>query len=258
LIRLPLVVSEPALQGGGCRCPLRKRSSPCVSEFWPSALCPADAQCHSESDCRAGMAKNPFGKNASRRRHRVSSPVQPPNRKHHLCMAKQILYLVLVTLVPALELRASIPYGILGNEKLGITPGMMSWPGVVLVCVIANIILGWAIFLGLGPVFRWLTRFTWFSRFLGPLLERTQRRLKPYVDRYGGLGVAVFIGIPLPGSGVYTGALGAFLLGVEKRKFWMANVLGVLIAAVIVTAVTLTLKAGMQLPWLDWIVKKAG
>ena len=173
-------------------------------------------------------------------------------------MLKQVFYLTLVTLVPALELRASIPYGILGNEKLGITPGMMSWPVVVLVCIIANIILGWGVFWGLGPLFRWLDRFAWFARYLEPLLERTRRRLKPYVDRYGELGVAVFIGVPLPGSGVYTGALGAFLLGVDKRKFVVANVLGVVIAAAIVTGITLTLKAGTQLPWLDWIVKKAG
>ena len=173
-------------------------------------------------------------------------------------MARQILYLFLVTLVPALELRASIPYGILGNEKLGITPGMMAWPSVVLVCVATNIVLGWVIFVALGPVFHLLSKSAWFSRFIDPLLERTQRRLKPYVDKYGGLGVALFIGIPLPGSGVYTGALGAFLLGIDKRRFWGANVLGVVIAAAIVTAVTLTLKAGMQLPWLDWIVKKAG
>ncbi len=173
-------------------------------------------------------------------------------------MLKQVFFLTLVTLIPALELRASIPYGILGNEKLGITPGMMSWPVVVSICVIANIILGWAVFWVLGPCFKWLNRFSWFSRCLSPVLDRTRGRLKPYVDRYGTLGVAVFIGVPLPGSGVYTGALGAFLLGVDRRKFALANVLGVLIAATVVTGVTFTLKAGMQLPWLDWIVKTAG
>ncbi|NOY82101.1 MAG: small multi-drug export protein [Kiritimatiellaeota bacterium] len=172
-------------------------------------------------------------------------------------MLKQVFFLTVVTLIPALELRASIPYGVLGNEKLGITPGMMSWPVVVLVCVVANIVLGWGVFWVLGPCFNRLDRFAWFSRCFRPILDRTRARLKPYVDRYGTLGVAVFIGVPLPGSGVYTGALGAFLLGVDRRKFAVANVLGVLIAAMVVTGVTLTLKAGMQLPWLDWIVKTA-
>ncbi len=173
-------------------------------------------------------------------------------------MLRQILYLVLVTLIPALELRASIPYGVLGNQKLGITPGMMPWPVVVLVCILANIALGWTVFAVLGPLVAWLDRFSWFARYGRPWLDRTHRKLKPYVDKYGELGVAVFIGIPLPGSGVYTGAMGAFLLGLDRRKFAVANVLGVLIAAAIVTAVTLAVKAGMNLQWLHWIIKTSG
>jgi uncharacterized membrane protein len=168
-------------------------------------------------------------------------------------MLKQTLILVLITLVPALELRASIPYGILGKESWGITPGLMSWPAVVTVCALANILLGWAVFWILAPIMTWLERFAWFRQVLEPVIERTRRRLRPYVDRYGELGVAVFIGIPLPGSGVYTGAFGAFLLGLDRRKFAVANVLGVLIAATAVTAVTLLLRAGVQAPWLDWI-----
>ena len=170
-------------------------------------------------------------------------------------MLRQIFYLVLVTLIPALELRASIPYGILGNEHFGITPGLMSWPVVAGVCTAANIVLGWGVFWVLAPILHWLERFVWFSSTIEPILVRTQRKLKPYVDRYGELGVAVFIGIPLPGSGVYTGAVGAFLLGLDRRKFAIANVIGVLIAATAVTAVTLLARAGMQLPWLEWILK---
>ena len=60
------------------------------------------------------------------------------------------------------------------------------------------------------------------------------------MDRWGEIGVAIFIGIPLPGSGVITGALGSYAIGLKKRKFFVANVIGVLIAATIVTAVTLT------------------
>jgi len=170
-------------------------------------------------------------------------------------MLKQILFLTLVTLIPALELRASIPYGILGNEKWGIQQGLMSWPLVVLVCVVANIVLGLGVFLVLAPILAWFERFAWFRRWFSPVLERTRKKLKPYVERYGEIGVAVFIGIPLPGSGVYTGAVGAFLLGLDRRKFAVANVIGVIIAATAVTAVTLMLQAGLDLPWLDWILK---
>ncbi len=58
-----------------------------------------------------------------------------------------------------------------------------------------------------------------------------------YVDKYGTIGLALFIGVPLPGSGVWTGALAAFLLGFKRKEFSIANIVGVLIAGVIVTFV---------------------
>ena len=168
---------------------------------------------------------------------------------------RQIAYLTLVTLVPALELRASIPYGILGNESWGIQPGLMPWLTVVLICVVVNIVLGAAVYMVMAPILQWFERFGWFRRFFSPVLTRCRAKLKPYVDRYGELGVAVFIGIPLPGSGVYTGAVGVFLLGLDRRKFMVANVIGVLIAATAVTLVTLAVREGIEMPWVEWILK---
>ena len=60
-----------------------------------------------------------------------------------------------------------------------------------------------------------------------------------YVEKYGEIGVAIFIGIPLPGSGVYTGSMGSYLLGVSKKDFIIACILGVLIAGTAVTLITL-------------------
>ncbi len=145
-------------------------------------------------------------------------------------MLKAILILSAITLIPALELRASIPWGIF---QLGDT---VTWPMVFVVCLIANILLGFLVFTVMGPVFSFVRRWHWFDRTIWPRLEKTQHKIHPYVEKYGELGVAVFIGIPLPGSGVYTGAFGAYLLGLDKRKFAIANVVGVLIAAVAVTA----------------------
>ena len=123
--------------------------------------------------------------------------------------------------------------------------GKVSWPAVVLICTIANIILGWVVFAVLGPVFTLIRKWTWFDSRIWPILNRTQHRIHPYVEKYGELGVAIFIGIPLPGSGVYTGAFGAYLLGLDKRKFAIANVIGVLIAATAVTSLCLLILHGV-------------
>ena len=65
---------------------------------------------------------------------------------------------------------------------------------------------------------------------LAMFIKKTQDKVYKYVEKYGVLGLAVFIGIPLPGSGVYSGALGAYLLGFRFRDFMRGAVIGVLIA----------------------------
>ncbi|MBT3192607.1 MAG: small multi-drug export protein [Verrucomicrobia bacterium] len=163
-------------------------------------------------------------------------------------MIYAVLWLIAVTMIPALELRASIPVGIFKMAE------QVSWPIVVLVCVVANVILGWIVFLVMGPVFTFLRRWGWFDRRIWPILEKTQHKIHPYVEKYGEIGVAVFIGIPLPGSGVYTGAFGSYLLGLDRRKFAIANVIGVLIAAAAVTGVCMLILHG-AVGEESWIAK---
>ena len=172
-------------------------------------------------------------------------------------MLKSIIVLSLITLIPALELRASIPCGILPIHipftDLTIS-GQMGWPMVVLVCTVANIVLGWGVFLVMAPCFNLVRKWGWFERHIWPILERTQHKIHPFVEKYGEFGVALFIGIPLPGSGVYTGAFGSYLLGLDRRKFAIANVLGVLIAAVLVTGLSLLILHGAVGPE-SWLAK---
>ncbi len=144
-------------------------------------------------------------------------------------MILDMIYLFLITLIPALELRASIPFGSIQQEH-------SLWL-VVPVCVVANILLGIVWFLCISWGERQLERLPFFHRLWMKFCQRAQNKIKPKVDKYGTLGVAVFIGVPLPGSGVYTGGLGAYLLGMRFRQFIIANVIGVLIAGAAVTGV---------------------
>jgi len=154
-----------------------------------------------------------------------------------------ILVLIILTLVPALELRASIPYGILATN--------LSWPLVFLICVATNIILGPILYFFLEKIILLFTKISFIKRCYDTYVIKTQYKIKPIVEKYGWLGVALFIGVPLPGSGVYSGALAAYLLGLKKRKFFLATVLGVLIAGVIVTIIALSGASA-----LDFLIKK--
>jgi uncharacterized membrane protein len=165
-------------------------------------------------------------------------------------MIQSILWLFMITFVPAIELRGSIPLGFF-NQSIS---SNLNWPWVVLVCLVANCLIGWIVFWILGPMFKFIRKWGWFDRKVWPVLEKTQNRLHPYVEKYGEMGVAIFIGVPLPGTGVYSGALGAYLLGLDRKKFSVANVLGVLIAGTIVTAICLLIHYGL-LAENSWITR---
>jgi uncharacterized membrane protein len=146
-------------------------------------------------------------------------------------MLREILVLILLTCTPIFELRGSIPYGILKYD--------MHWLPVFIICVIANIVIGMIVYFLLDKCVHLVIRIKWVNRVYQHFVVKTQRKMRPYVEKYGTLGVAIFIGVPLPGSGVYTGALGSYLLGLGYKRFFIADTIGVLIAAVAVTLIVL-------------------
>jgi len=167
-------------------------------------------------------------------------------------MLNKILLLILLTLIPFLELRYSIPAGILTGAVelpfgLALVGLNIPWYTVFIVCVVTNFILGIIIFLILRTVVNYMRRFKWFEKIYKKIIARPQRRIKKYVDKYGELGVGLFIAIPLPGSGVYTGALGAYAIGLKFKKFIIADLIGVTIAGIIVTILSLSSKGLINL-----------
>jgi uncharacterized membrane protein len=81
--------------------------------------------------------------------------------------------------------------------------------------------------------FRWYR--TLFDRFVG----RARNKLKKGVERWGWLAVAAFVAVPLPVTGAWTGTLGAWVLGISKRRAFAAVLLGVLAAGILVTSVAM-------------------
>ncbi|MBI4153103.1 small multi-drug export protein [Candidatus Woesearchaeota archaeon] len=141
------------------------------------------------------------------------------------------LWIILLSIVPVAELRAAIPYGIFAAD-IPLLP-------VVLVSALSNILVAPIAYGVLHFAETWLRHLAFFDRFWSSAVLRGQRRVHPYIEKYGILGVALFIGVPLPGTGVYTAALGAYALGVPFRKFFIASAIGVLIAAAAVTIISL-------------------
>jgi uncharacterized membrane protein len=148
--------------------------------------------------------------------------------------AKEILIVALSTLIPALELRASIPLGV----GLGVP-----WILVFFVAVLVNIILGPIVYILLDKFVCLLKKDSIFERIYSKFVLRTQKKVSKYVEKYGEWAIAAFIAVPIPGSGSYSGALAAYLIGLSYKKFVISNLIGVLIAGIIVTVVTLFFKS---------------
>lgn len=133
---------------------------------------------------------------------------------------------------PIAELRGAIPYGLWVLQ--------LPWPLVLGVSIAGNILPVPFLLLLLGPISRLAGRVKLLDRILNWVFERSRRRGKN-IDRLEFWGLVIFVGIPLPLTGAWTGSIVAFLLGMNFWRAFLAIALGVLIAAAIVTPVAMLL-----------------
>ena len=134
-----------------------------------------------------------------------------------------------ISMIPVLELRAAIPFGI----AMGLSPGL-----VFVLAVIGNMIPVPAIMLFTRTLFRWLRQRKWWGGKIVWLESRAHLKGR-VVRKYRLLGLVVLVAIPLPGTGAWTGALVATIVRSRMAMAIPAIFLGVLIAGGAVTAATL-------------------
>jgi uncharacterized membrane protein len=136
------------------------------------------------------------------------------------------LITVILAMMPVSELRGAIPYAV------GVAG--MTWQKAYILSVIANFVPVIPIFYLIGPISERLRRFKVFDRFFTWLFARARRKGK-LIERFEILGLVLFVAIPLPVTGAWTGTIAAFLFGVKKRVALPAIFLGICIAGVVVT-----------------------
>ncbi len=142
-------------------------------------------------------------------------------------MVYELLPVIITTMLPVAELRGGIPLGI----GLGLDPLT-----VILTTIIVNSLVFFPIYFCLKHLYEgFFSQFSWARK----LIERVHRRAGPFVERYGILGIVIFVGIPAPVTGAWTGTGIAWLLGLDWKKSFLAVCLGVVISSIIVSAVVL-------------------
>ena len=147
------------------------------------------------------------------------------------------LIVFIVSMVPLIELRG----GLIAAALLG----MPLWEGV-LFCLAGNIVPIPFILLFITPLFNWLKK----TKLFRPMVEKLEARSmgkSEKIQKYQFWGLVLFVGIPLPGTGAWTGALIASLLNIKLKKAVPAIFLGLLLATTIMCVITYGIPAVVKL-----------
>lgn len=137
---------------------------------------------------------------------------------------------ILLSMIPVSELRVAIP--------LGIAKGLNPW-AVYITAVLGNLVPVPFLMLLARKIFDWLRgRSEWMDRLLNRVDWRIQAKAKK-VNRYERLGLLIFVAIPLPGTGAWSGALIASFLDLRIRNAMISIFGGLLVAGLIMTMITL-------------------
>ena len=124
------------------------------------------------------------------------------------------------------------------------------------IAIIANILVGPVLYYFIDWIVRFFTKFKAVEKMYNKYVGKLQKKIHDKVERYGEIGVAIFIGLPLPGSGVYSGAIGSYVIGLSKKKFFYATVIGVLIAAAAVSLICYFISTGIDSGFFDMLIKR--
>lgn len=151
-------------------------------------------------------------------------------------VAKEVVVFI-ISMIPILELRG----GLIVASLLQV-PIMTAIP----FCIIGNIIPIPFILLFIKQVFKWLKKVKLFRGIIEKLESRAMGK-SDSIKKYEFWGLVLFVGIPLPGTGAWTGSLIAALLGVKFKKAFPAVILGICMATVIMWFISYVLLGGVQL-----------
>ena len=147
------------------------------------------------------------------------------------------LILFIISMVPILELRGGL---------LAAGPAFLNIPmwRAIPVGIIGNLLPIPFILLLITKIFDWMKG----TKRLKPVVEKLEKKAmseSANIEKYEFWGLVAFVGIPLPGTGAWTGALIAALLGIRFRKAFPAIVIGVCLAACIMTIISYGIVGGI-------------
>ena len=147
-------------------------------------------------------------------------------------MLKKYIILFLISMVPLIELRGSIPIGLssLWGGPIPVLP-------LYIICILGNMLPVPFIYLFARRVLEWGSDKKYIGKFFKWCLEKGEKGGKKLQEKAGKTGLffalLIFVGIPLPGTGAWTGTLAASILDMDFKRSILAVMLGVILAGII-------------------------
>ncbi|MBR6532860.1 MAG: small multi-drug export protein [Clostridia bacterium] len=143
----------------------------------------------------------------------------------------KIIVTFLISMVPIIELRGALP---IATEKLL----DLDWWVALPVAIIGNIVPVPFIIIFIKKIFAWMSKQKGFLAKVVTKMEEKAFSKKDTIEKYGPWGLWLFVAIPLPGTGAWTGALIAAMMGISLKKSFPAIATGVITAGVVVAFVS--------------------
>lgn len=140
------------------------------------------------------------------------------------------LVVFIISILPILELRG----GLIAASLLNVSP----LTGYI-VSIIGNTLPVPFILLFINKILDWMgkSKIKWMNK-LSKWLDKKARKHKDSIEKYGYLGLTLFVGVPLPGTGAWTGCLVSSVLNMDKKKSFISIMLGIIMASIIMMLIS--------------------
>ena len=152
-------------------------------------------------------------------------------------MLNDIITAMLLSISPFGEAKVGIPYAIYNNVNYYLA---------FTVCFSANVMVFPLMHFFLTYINKYLLKWRFYKKSAIYVARKAKLGAGKNVQKYGFWGLLLFVMVPIPGTGVYAGTIAAWLFGFEKKRAFLANMIGIYLSCVIVWTITILTVEGIN------------
>lgn len=152
-------------------------------------------------------------------------------------MITDLITAMLWSISPFGEAKVGIPYAVFNHINIYVA---------FATCFAANVLVFPIMTFFLDYVNRYFLKWRFYKRSAIYIARKAKLGAGKNVQKYGFWGLLIFVMVPIPGTGVYAGTIAAYLFGIERKRAFLANTVGIYLSCVIVWTMTVLTFEGMN------------